>query len=206
MSIAVHGLGHRFGTSPWLFRGLEAVFREGEVCALVGPSGSGKSTLLAILAGWEAPVEGVVDRDENLRVGWVFQNPHGIARRTAIDHVTLPFLADGAGVEDAVVRARELLARFNLGHAAERPFRDLSGGEAQRLMLARALAGRPDVLLIDEPTAQLDQQTARTVNQAIAAAASADCTIIVATHDPGTRDACSSSVDLATYSVRGPLE
>ncbi|MCM6763174.1 ATP-binding cassette domain-containing protein [Rathayibacter sp. ZW T2_19] len=194
----VHDLGHRFGAGPWLFRHVTTSFRVGEVCALVGPSGSGKSTFLSILAGSQAPAEGSVERAEAGRIGWVLQSPHGVARRSARDHVALPLLADGLRTAEADARAVDLLRRFELDGVADRPFGELSGGEAQRLMLARALAARPSLLLIDEPTAQLDQQTARTVDRAITAASTADCIIVVATHDPGTRDSCSRSVDLSS--------
>lgn len=197
--VTVQGLGHRFGDRPWLFRGLDTAFAAGEVTAITGPSGSGKSTLLAILAGWTAPVEGDVHRSGDGRINWVFQNPHGTARRTALDHVTLPHLARHLPIADATVAAGELLDRFGLSSVATRPFRELSGGEAQRLMLARGLASRPEVLLIDEPTAQLDRATANTVNDAIGAAATEGIVVIVATHDPATRDACTAWLDLGEH-------
>ncbi len=86
----------------------------------------------------------------------------------------------------------------------DRPFRELSGGEAQRLMLARGLASRPDVLLIDEPTAQLDRATADTVNLAIGAAATEGIVVVVATHDQATRAACTAWLDLSEHPGIGP--
>jgi ABC-type lipoprotein export system ATPase subunit len=130
------------------------------------------------------------------RVGWVFQNPHGVPARTSRDHVSLPLLARGASNEDADRQADVLLARFAIDHLADRPFRSLSGGEAQRLMLARAVASGPDLLLIDEPTAQLDAQTASVVSRSISATAGDDAIVVVATHDARTRDACTDHIDL----------
>ncbi|WP_345761108.1 ATP-binding cassette domain-containing protein [Diaminobutyricibacter sp. McL0608] len=189
-------MGHRFANRPWLFRGLDTELIPGRVYALTGPSGSGKSTLLSILAGWLPPAEGDVVTDAPARVSWVFQNPHGVARRTAVDHVALPYLAAGMAPDEADARALEQLQLFGLDHVAERPFRELSGGEAQRLMLARGLATRPGVLLVDEPTAQLDPATAASVNAAIAVTASEDTIVVVATHDERTRDACTDHLDL----------
>ena len=193
------GLGHAFPGTGLLFAGLDLEIVPGEVVALVGPSGSGKSTLLSIVAGWERPTQGQVERVGVATTGWVFQNPHGVARRAALDHVVLPLLARGLRRPDAEDRAAEIMARFNLAPVADRPFRALSGGEAQRLMLARAVALAPDLLLVDEPTAQLDLRTAATVNQVLAGIAQDDSIVVVATHDPHTRDACTRVIDLADF-------
>ena len=197
-------LGQRFDApNPWLFRGLTERFTEGERCALIGPSGSGKSTLLSMVAGWLPPTEGTVEQVDISRVHWVFQNPHGVARRAAIDHVSLPLLAGGASITAADRHALELCALVGLDHLADRrPFSRLSGGEAQRLMLALALASGPDLFLVDEPTAQLDRRSAATVNAAIASIGKAGGIVLVATHDPGTAAACDRQVDLARYSAQ----
>jgi ABC-type lipoprotein export system ATPase subunit len=129
----------------------------------------------------------------------VLQNPHGVARRTALDHVVLPLLARGLARRDAEARAAEILDRFALAAVADRQFRALSGGEAQRLMLARAVATAADLLLVDEPTAQLDLTTAATVNAVLAGIAQDDAIVVVATHDPHTRDACTRVLDLADH-------
>ena len=198
-SVVGRGLGHEFPGTRRLFAGLDLDLRPGEVVAVVGPSGSGKSTLLSILAGWVAPVAGTVARDGIGHTGWVFQNPHGVPRRTALDHVSLPLLARGRRRRAAEAEARTIMERFGLSEAADRPFRALSGGEAQRLMLARAVATACDLLLVDEPTAQLDLGTAATVNAVLANIAQDDTIVVVATHDPHTRDACTRVVDLADY-------
>ena len=193
------GLGHAFPGTGQLFTRLDFDVHPGEVVALVGPSGSGKSTLLSIVAGWENPREGAITREGIRTTGWVFQNPHGMARRLAVDHVVLPLLARGLKRAEAQERAIHIMTRFNLAAVADRPFRALSGGEAQRLMLARAVALAPDLLLVDEPTAQLDMHTAATVNAVLREIAQAHSIVLVATHDPNTRDACSRVIDLSDY-------
>lgn len=193
------GLGHTFPGAQPLFGRLDLDVTPGEVVAVVGPSGSGKSTLLSIIAGWERPTEGTVERDGIVTTGWVFQNPHGAARRSALDHVVLPLLARGRRRAQAEVEAREIMDTFALEAVSGRPFRALSGGEAQRLMLARAVALAPDLLLVDEPTAQLDLHTAATVNDVLAGVARRHSIVLVATHDTHTRDACTRVVDLAEH-------
>lgn len=203
MPVTLRGVGHSFGGGPPLFQEVSHVFLPGEVCAVVGPSGSGKSTLLAILAGMLTATEGVVERPVGTDVRWVFQNPHGVARRTALDHVSLPFLAAGARRRVADGRALDLLEEFGLRHRASAPWSQLSGGEAQRLMLARAVASAPDLLLVDEPTAQLDQATAQQVDRSIVQLARRGVAVAVATHDPATRRACTQVLDLGRRDATG---
>ena len=212
MPVNLEGVGHRFGDGPWLFRALTETIGEGEVVALVGPSGSGKSTLLSMISGWAAPAEGSIElaapagdeggtgaRPGGARIAWVFQNPHGVPGRSVLDHVALPLLARGAAPSDADERARRLLSDFHLDRVADRPFKTLSGGEAQRMLLARALANEPDVLLVDEPTAQLDQRTAAHVADTLSALQDRGLVVLIATHDPRVRDRCTRVIDLAAY-------
>jgi len=193
------GLAHEFPGTRLLFTGLDLALSPGEVIAVVGPSGSGKSTLLSLLAGWVTPLAGAVTRTGIDHMGWVFQNPHGVPRRTALDHVVLPLLARDLTRRAAECEAMAIMGRFGLGEIGDRPFMALSGGEAQRLMLARAVATACDLLLVDEPTAQLDMATAATVNQVLANIAHDDTIVVVATHDPHTRDACTRVINLADY-------
>ncbi|GAA2466682.1 ATP-binding cassette domain-containing protein [Agromyces soli] len=201
MRLTVDAVGHRFASGPWLFRAVSVTLEPGHVYALTGPSGSGKSTLLGILADWIRPTEGAVERDSIDRVTWVFQNPHGVPKRRALDHVALPLLAQGRTPQEADEIARGLLSRFRLEHLADRRFRELSGGEAQRLMLARGVAAKPDLFLIDEPTAQLDRLSGATVNEVLAATAQEHSIVVVATHDAQTREACTDHIDLGHFAT-----
>lgn len=199
MSVMLEAVGHGWSDGTRLFHGVSWTFEPGSLTALVGPSGSGKSTLLSVIAGMLRPREGHVDRAGAERALWVFQNPHGVARRRALDHVALPLIARGLGRREADVRAMSVLDRFGLADRADALFGELSGGEAQRLMLARGFAAAPDLMLIDEPTAQLDRATASEVNASIAALAASGTVVVVATHDEGTRDACTAVLDLAAF-------
>jgi putative ABC transport system ATP-binding protein len=197
MLIRATGLSHTFPGVPALLDGLSFELPPGSLTALTGPSGSGKSTLLSILAGWLTPTAGSVERDGIGKVGWVFQNPLGVAHRSALDHVVLPIIAKGTIRETAEHRALEIMDAFGLAGLADREFSALSGGEAQRLMLARGVAVSPELLLIDEPTAQLDVHTAETVNRVLGSLARPDMIVVVATHSAQTRDACNAVIDLA---------
>lgn len=197
--ITLTEVGHTFTGTHDLFRGLDATMGSGKIYGLIGPSGSGKSTLLSIIAGWMKPTQGRVEKHHIDKITWVFQNPHGVARRTALDHVTLPFLARGYNTREATREAENLLAKFGLQTQTNFEFAALSGGEAQRLMLARGIATNPQLLLIDEPTAQLDLKTGNTVNQYLTEVAQAGTVVVVATHDEHTRDTCDHVIDLAYY-------
>ncbi|MBT2502749.1 ATP-binding cassette domain-containing protein [Curtobacterium sp. ISL-83] len=190
------GVGHTWADGTEVFSGLDQTFTEGTVTALVGPSGSGKSTLLAIIAGMLSPTVGTVERPVRCRPLWVFQNPHGVPGRRALDHVALPMVARGLDRRTADLRSLEVLERFGLVHRALARFGELSGGEAQRLMLARGIASAPGLMLVDEPTAQLDRSTAAEVDDGIAALAAGGTIVVVATHDERTRDACTAVLDL----------
>lgn len=199
MPVTLDGVGHAWPNGPVLFHDVCWTFPDDTVTALVGPSGSGKSTLLAILAEMLRPTQGTVRRAPAHRALWVFQNPHGVAQRRVLDHVALAFLAHGADRRTADARATEVLERFGLGHRLRASFAELSGGEAQRLMLARGIASAPGLMLVDEPTAQLDRSTAAEVNGAIGALAASGTVVVVATHDDDTRASCDAVLDLGAY-------
>ena len=197
MRLGLAGVGHRFPGCPPLFEDLTADLGPGHVYALSGPSGSGKSTLLGIIAGWIPPTSGSIAREGITGIQWVFQSPHGVAGRTALDHVSLPLLARGLSRADADTAAHTLLQDMGIAHLASGAFRHLSGGEGQRLMIARALAANPDLLLLDEPTAALDHRTAQEVVDVVAALAQRDCIVVIATHDPRVQERCTDRLSLA---------
>lgn len=199
MHVTLEAVGHRYPGGPWLFQGVNARFDAGYSYAITAPSGAGKSTLLALVAGWRAAAEGTIVREGIRKINWVFQNPYGMPRRSALDHVASPFLAAGLRRGQAQCEALELCARFGIAYLADRPFRSLSGGEAQRLMLARAVAARPELLLVDEPTAQLDTASSRRVSAAIGALCESGRIVLVATHDADTIASCDRRLDLTEY-------
>ncbi|MBN9141999.1 MAG: ATP-binding cassette domain-containing protein [Micrococcales bacterium] len=203
MPVTARGLGFAHPGSPPLFSELSFRADAGELMAVTGPSGSGKSTLLSLLGGWLTPTAGELIIENVDRLALVPQNPHGVAGRSALDHVALPLVARGVRRGEADARAREHLALLRLSGAAERPYRMLSGGERQRMLLARALAGEPGLLLVDEPTAQLDATSAREVCDALGELGGAGVIVVVATHDPRVVEVCTTVVDVLT-SVQRP--
>jgi ABC-type lipoprotein export system ATPase subunit len=156
--------------------------RAGDRIALVGRSGSGKSTLVHLLAGLDAPTVGTVHREAD-PVGIVFQGPSLLDPLTVVENVELPLLL--AGEDDARARALDALERLGLRDLAEKLPEEISGGQAQRVAVARAVAGEPRVILADEPTGQLDRASAAAVVEVLeTAAAHTDAALVVATHDP----------------------
>lgn len=204
MFIAVQEVTHSFAGQPALFQDLDLKFQPGVITGIVGPSGSGKSTLLSILAGAQQVQTGVVIYEKVESIGWIFQNPVGSPRRTALDQVALPFLARGFDRSRAEAEARQLLSRFGLTKVSERQFRHLSGGEAQRVGFARAIAAEFDAILIDEPTAQLDPVTARTVREVIRELAAPHRVVVLATHDQELRSQCDAVVELGVRPAQQP--
>jgi ABC-type multidrug transport system ATPase subunit len=148
MILRARGVARRYGPRVAL-RPTDLELRPAETLALVGPNGAGKSTLLSLLAGAIAPSEGVVDREG--RIGWVPQRPAHYGRLSARENLELFARLEG----DAAGDADRLLAEFELLDDG-RPSANLSVGNRQRLNLALALIGRPEALLLDEPTAALD--------------------------------------------------
>ena len=160
--------------------------------ALMGPSGCGKSTLLLLLADLDVPTSGQLKWPElgtpgTLRptqVGMVFQAPSLLPMLSVAENVALPLLIAGRS-GDAPAQAMQALANIGIADLADKLPEELSGGQAQRVGLARALVGRPRLVIADEPTGQLDHATAQKVFDALLAALDGtETALIVATHDP----------------------
>jgi lipoprotein-releasing system ATP-binding protein len=158
-----------------VLRGVDLTVSKGEIVALLGPSGSGKSTLLQAVGLLEGGFEGSIringeeaatlDSDQRTRVrrdtlGFVYQFHHLLPDFNAIENVVLPQLIHGAGPEPARARAESLLGTLGLAQRLSHRPSQLSGGEQQRVAVARALANRPSLVLADEPTGNLDEATA----------------------------------------------
>jgi lipoprotein-releasing system ATP-binding protein len=163
-AVAVTGLTRSFeqgGVRIEVLRGVDLNVQPGEIVALLGPSGSGKSTLLqavGLLATRLSDDERTALRRD--RIGFVYQFHHLLPDFTAIENVILPQLVAGRSPFEAEVRASELLRALGLGERLDHRPSQLSGGEQQRVAVARALANRPALVLADEPTGNLDERTA----------------------------------------------
>ena len=205
--LAARGLagGPQGGTDSWLtvLDGVDLRIREGEVVAVLGPSGSGKTTLLGLLAGLDRPSEGDVeiagvplstlDEDQRAalrsdRIGFIFQNFHLIPTLTALENVMVPLelLAKerSPGPRQAEASARELLDRVGLGGRLDHYPAQLSGGEQQRVGIARAFANQPVVLFADEPTGNLDRATGEEIVKLIFDLnRQHGTTLVIVTHD-----------------------
>ncbi len=172
--------------------GVSCEIHEGDSLAMMGPSGSGKTTLLHIIAGLDAPTSGSITwprlgAREELRPGpvaLVLQGPSLLPPLDVIENVALPLVLGGADQQDATARAEHALATLDLTALADKLPEELSGGQAQRVAIARALAQRPQLLLADEPTGQLDHVSAAAVMEVlIHAAEESGAALVVSTHD-----------------------
>ena len=182
-----------------ILSGLELAAEAGEFVCIRGPSGSGKSTLLGLLAGLDTPTSGTVriagsdlsELDEEAlalfrsrHIGFVFQSFHLLPNLTALENVGVPL--EIAGVPDAHKRAGELLDAFGLAERAHHLPSRMSGGEQQRVAIARAISNEPRVVLADEPTGNLDEETGGRIADLLAGVRDrTGATLIVATHDSG---------------------
>lgn len=193
---------HHYGSGDaavQALRGISISVDRGEVVLVVGPSGGGKTTALLVMGLLLTPDSGTVrvggqdvgalsERERAglrlNRLGFLFQDYNLLNSLTSAENVAVPLRYAGVRKAAALARATELLDSLGVAHRAGHRPMQLSGGEKQRVAAARALANRPDVILADEPTANLDSVTGRKVSEQLAAAARAhDAAVVIVTHD-----------------------
>ncbi|PWK61329.1 ABC transporter ATP-binding protein [Roseicyclus mahoneyensis] len=203
-----------------VLRGLSLTLAAGEMAALLGPSGSGKSTLLTILGTLMKPTSGryeMLGRDlvaaddraltefRNLHIGFVFQFHNLLPDFTALENVVFPTaVREGRETAEARARGRELLVRMGLEARVDFPSTKLSGGQKQRVAVARALMNRPELVLADEPTGNLDRDSAMQVMELIAEINRDEgTTFLISTHDEKIAGLCRRQVVVGDGLVTG---
>ncbi|MBV1952336.1 MAG: lipoprotein-releasing ABC transporter ATP-binding protein LolD [Cycloclasticus sp.] len=179
--------------------GVDLALQKGECLAIMGTSGSGKSTLLHLLGGLDKPSSGSVmmagqdvsqlkeselSRLRNKHMGFVYQFHHLLAEFSALENVAIPLLIGGASIAEANQRAFEMLQSVGLEHRVAHRFAELSGGERQRVAIARALVTKPQCVLADEPTGNLDKKTAEQIYELMLSLnQELDISLLLVTHD-----------------------
>lgn len=200
--LSCRNLGKSYDEGPesvQVLSGLNLELHAGERVAIVGSSGSGKSTLLNLLGGLDRPIQGSVwlageelsalgERARGLlrnrELGFVYQFHHLLPEFTAIENVCMPLLIGRTPIPEARERAEALLKRVGLAHRFNHKPAELSGGERQRVAIARALVNRPGLVMLDEPTGNLDHHTAQGIQELMQELSSASRTaFLVVTHD-----------------------
>ncbi|MCA6064048.1 ABC transporter ATP-binding protein [Thalassolituus marinus] len=196
------GISKAYASGPQqviVWQDIDLQVAAGETLAIVGASGSGKTTLLNALGGLDVVDGGEVEvagcrlqqltegertRLRNQQVGFVYQFHHLLPEFTALENVMMPQLLAGASRKEASDKARRCLEQLGLGHRIDHKPAELSGGERQRTAIARALVNEPALVLMDEPTGNLDENTARQVEEAmLALTVSRKTAFVLVTHD-----------------------
>lgn len=186
-----------YGKNPNILADINFQIKDGEFVFISGPSGAGKSTLLKLIAGLESPSRGTITvndqkfSDLNSRsqpyvrraISIILQDTHLLYDRNAFENVMLPLAVMGVSRDKAGARARAALEKVGLGHKEKANPIELSGGEQQRLAIARAIVNRPKVLIADEPTANLDKNTARKILDVFQDFNRVGVTTLISSHD-----------------------
>jgi cell division transport system ATP-binding protein len=206
----------QYSADAMALRDITLTIGKGELVYLAGPSGAGKSTLMKMIAAIERPSSGsvVVNGTDISRLkaagvpflrrnlGLIFQQQRLLTDRSVLANVMMPLLVTGAPRALAEQRARAALDKVGLGERAAAPPLALSGGEQQRVSIARAIVNRPQIILADEPTANLDRASATRVFDALKAFHSVGVTCVISTHDEQVLDAAGRVI----YLKQGQLE
>jgi putative ABC transport system ATP-binding protein len=202
----VHKTYHKGAMEIPAVQGVSFDIHKGEFLSLVGRSGSGKSTLLNLIGGLDTATSGkILIKEKNMfqmkrselaqhrrfTVGMIFQSFNLIPSRTAMENVALALAFGGVRTKDRKSRALEGLSRVGLKERVDHTPGELSGGEAQRVAIARALANRPDILLADEPTGNLDSTTSAEIIRLLERLNQEGLTILMVTHDVSSAEAVS---------------
>jgi putative ABC transport system ATP-binding protein len=214
-AIEARGVTKSYGDGENLtqvLKGIDLVIKRGEMLAIMGPSGSGKSTLLGCLSGLDTVTSGrviingtdITNLGENAlasvrnrNIGFVFQTFNLISTLTAQENVELPVLLNGRSKVDPSKRARELLELVGLTHRRKHRPTQMSGGEQQRVAVARALANDPEVIFGDEPTGNLDSKNGEAVMRLLTdLKQQTGKTLILVTHDPNIAARCDRTVNI----------
>ena len=214
-SIAVERLGktYRGASELTIFADMSFVVNSGERLALIGESGAGKSTLLHLLGGLDHPTSGSIRFGEtditklspnelagfrNREMGFVWQVQSLLPEFTALENVMMPLLVRGETPEQSAPKAEAMLQEVGLSDRAAHRAGELSGGEQQRVVMARALVGRPKYLLADEPTGNLDEETAGHIWDLLERMhREHDLTSVIVTHSPALARRCDRTLRLA---------
>jgi NitT/TauT family transport system ATP-binding protein len=176
-SVVIHGVSHSFGSGGLVLQDIELSLHAGSFVALLGPSGCGKSTLLRFISGLDTPSSGTITLSSasashsrsGSRLAFVFQDAQLLPWRSVLDNVALPLELAGVSRAEARERARAPLADVELSDASERYPDQLSGGMRMRVSIARALLTEPEILLLDEPFAALDELTRQRLDERLRA-------------------------------------
>lgn len=207
LDITLRQVSHSF-RSTVVLRKVDLHLPPGSTMALMGPSGSGKSTLLSILGGLIPPSDGTLTirgpsdlAEARTEFGWVLQTTSALGTRTVWDNVKLGAMRLRLRPSRERALVADAIGKCGLAGLERRRARTLSGGELQRVSIARALAGRPLCMLADEPTGQLDRSTTSQVLDAMFTSGR-DCSVVLATHDPDVAARCDRIVHLVNGRIR----
>ncbi|SDG67748.1 MULTISPECIES: cell division ATP-binding protein FtsE [unclassified Duganella] len=208
--IEFRNVSKQYSSDVTALRDVSFTIEKGELVFLAGPSGAGKSTLMKMIAAMERPSTGqvIVNGQDISRIkpvavpflrrnlGLIFQQQRLLTDRSVLANVMLPLLVTGASKTQAEQRARAALDKVGLGDRASAQPLALSGGEQQRVSIARAIVNRPQVILADEPTANLDRASANKVLDALKAFNSVGVTCLISSHDEVMLDAAARVIHL----------